>query len=785
MTGCLSRERLLAYLTDSLSVDEMSEAVDHLNSCNGCQDALNLEADDPSFRHEFLDKYASLRMATAPRNGPVNDLSTPLADRSQLETVDLTVPRVRPRRLGRYELRRQIAQGGIGEVWEAFDPKLKRPVAIKMVRSDRRTGYRFREGFLEEGQKLASLRHEGIVDVYDFGEHEGQVYIVTELLSGGTLASRRRDSPPGFDEAASIVASVARAAYAAHLAGLVHRDIKPTNIVLDTDGKPRLSDFGLAITTADLELEAPAIIGTVPYMSPEQASGQALDARSDVYSLGVVLYELLTGKLPFLGETVLKTCQKIQVEPLPPPRLIDSSIPERLESICVKSLQKRPEDRYQTAQAFSDDLDEHLQRTRRLLPASDPAAAAASATVAPNVRRNVAGRPNVRTLVLVAGLFAAVWLLWSRSDQQKPFRNASPLPIPLAGMDRTPQASVSVRIVTSPEGARTIVYPLDPRFGLPDGKRRTEAADVSPSLVRLPPGTYLVVVTLPDGRFHEVFRTVPTADAGLPPSYRHRKYEWKGDQIVWPVIEIPQGPPPELLASFQGDPTFAMGVSGNSQIPRHVRKIPPFLLEVQEVTIGDNRRVYQGQLPPSLAELKDDAPEDEYPLSGIWWDDAASYAERVGMRLPTEGEYEFAATMGGTREFPWGDSLEPLHQWPMGPVREPSFDSLDVAGVTVFGLYSNVPEWTSSPAAAYPSLPAAIHPGSYIVRGAPRSVVRGKPVPSEWSAGPRTRVAEYGRALNHTVGFRCARSVRPRVDVDDLEAVIQNAAPRVDDPSDH
>lgn len=285
-------------------------------------------------------------------------------DHSVLSTISLTSPSSAAvktavaQQLGRYELQKILGRGGFGMVWKALDPALHRTVAIKILRNDRGVDASQQAALLEEARKIAQLNHPGILKVYDALLEGDSVCVVSEWISGGTLADHRAELRGKPAEAAELIAQAAEALHYAHVCGIVHRDIKPQNILLDEQGKARIADFGLAVTEVEQLNEQRGVLGTLAYMSPEILKGdcQFADPRSDIYSLGAVLYELLTGRRPFVAQNSDQWIeQAIEREPRPP-RSIDDRIPLELERICLKCLAKKVSDRYTTAHDLAEDL---------------------------------------------------------------------------------------------------------------------------------------------------------------------------------------------------------------------------------------------------------------------------------------------------------------------------------------------------------------------------------------------------------------------------------------------
>jgi beta-lactam-binding protein with PASTA domain len=265
---------------------------------------------------------------------------------------------------GRYELKRQIARGGTAQVYLARDLLLDRPVALKVLFPELSSDSSFVERFRREAQAAANLSHPNIVPVFDWGESERTYFIVMEFVDGEPLSAIiRSQAPLPAARAAGIAADISKALSYAHRHGVVHRDVKPGNVLITRDGQVKVTDFGIAraVGSDDSVTQTGLVMGTATYFSPEQAQGLGVDGRSDVYALGVVLYEMVTGRPPFSADTPVAIAYKHVSEAAIPPRELQPRVPEALEAIILRAIAKQPGDRYPTAEDLHADLQRYSQ----------------------------------------------------------------------------------------------------------------------------------------------------------------------------------------------------------------------------------------------------------------------------------------------------------------------------------------------------------------------------------------------------------------------------------------
>ena len=377
-------------------------------------------------------------------------------------------------RYGRYEIVEELGKGSMGVVYRAYDPQIDRHVALKILREDRVTSEAFVQRFLKEAKAIGRLSHPNIVTVYDVGQDHGTIYIAMELLEGTPLNKRIQEKKLALPEIVSIGIQMAETLGYAHQKGIIHRDVKPSNILLQSNGQIKITDFGIAHIedpSSSIQTQAGEILGTPAYMSPEQVLSRPVDGRSDLFSVGIILYELSTGKRPFGGENIAALFHSITHHHPPEPVQINPDIPKKLSQTIMRCLRKEPEERFETGQALAQALSETLEEGKGIPQKKE--------------KRSPLLIPLI--VLIVFGLGAMGYFFLFPKVTQPPLVEKVPMGL--------------LKIDTQPEGAQVFI----------DGAFKGKA----PLRLPLPVGKHEVRMTHPD--YHEWEAQVQIGEEGETP----------------------------------------------------------------------------------------------------------------------------------------------------------------------------------------------------------------------------------------------------------------------------
>lgn len=583
----------------------------------------------------------------SPRRLPV----PPPTARSDQTTMDSP-----PLQIRHFKLMQIAGTGGFGTVWRAMDLQLQREVAVKIPRIER-TSSNDLSSVMREARFSARLRHPNIVTVYEVGEDSGKSFIVTDYIDGKNLKDWKRNRTINFVDAARLVAKVAVAIEHAHTQGIIHRDLKLANVMMDRSGEPHITDFGLVKReTLDDSISIEGrVLGTPAYMAPEQARADHdhTDRRTDIYSLGVILYELLTGRTPYRGETQ-EVLQQIMSDPPAPPRSIKPEIPRDLEAVCLKCLAKDSFNRYGSAQALADDLHLFLNgESLRGIPAPLPNRVWKWI----NRRRKYVATAMIAA-ALVAGISTGLMALWFQ-----PTKASAPVS--------------PVSIVTDPPGCEITAVAIDPETGEPNPARIQKAQGRTPLTMSLAGGDYLIVAVLDAHRFHEVYRHVPQPNESIPLAYLHLGWRRsKSGVIEVPRIKIPRPDVTVEMGFCEGtdsldEPSKHTSVATTDTDRKDKWQIPPFFVDCAELSKDRIKELHGQQI-----RLLNSTDEEEHVRLNYY--SAIYLAELEGKRLPSAAELYYLTNT----------------------VCPGSGDEKDVCDLkdhrTIEGLHSNVWEWTST-----------------------------------------------------------------------------------------
>ena len=640
--------------------------------------------------------------------------------------------------LGRFRVLRELGRGGLGIVYLAYDPQLRRQVALKVPRLEALNSPDMRRRFLLEAEAAARLNHPHLVSIYDSGEDGPICYIAAEFCPGPTLAGwlNERLTAVPIATATRIVKQLAEAVQHAHDRGVLHRDIKPSNVLMcppadksagtqssndsdphfsDTDRlSPKLTDFGMAklLENAGDQTRTGALVGTPAYMAPEQARGEVrnIDARADVYALGALLYEILTGRRAFQSDSEVEALRRVLFEEPVAPRKLRKNIPRDLETICLKALSKDARRRYPTAGEMAADLGRFLEHepilARRVHPVEKG-------------WRWLKRRPLVAAVAVMA-IVAATALASARR---------------LSDANYALQGYRNVTFTTEPAGAELAIVRLSDHNSEPDPSQVTRPSGRTPLTVRLKPGDYLVVAALDKQRFHEVYRRVPAPgeEYASPALHLSSKVDRSGT-VLPPPIEIPNA-----VATLDMVPIPYPDIANAAEKQRGVS---PFLyVDCDEMSVdGVSRqlaRMSSNQVDPNTVL-------NMFRVQHNYWY-AAEIAEALGKRLPSEAEFECMAES-------YSDATADLSSVDATHARYGKHPR------DLKNLFAGLGEWTTSSMPTVRAGTFANAPELRIVRGVASNMSPGAP-----DSDPR-----HGRILvprseqRADIGFRCVRSPAPR-----------------------
>jgi serine/threonine protein kinase len=646
--------------------------------------------------------------------------------------------------IGRYHIIEPLGEGGMATVYKAFDTRLETDVAIKVIRTDRFTPEMLTEAlkrFEREAKSLARLTHPNIVKVTDYGEYEGQPYLVMVYLPGGTLKDRLGKAMP-WSEAARTLIPIAHALDFAHQRGIVHRDIKPSNILITESGEPMLSDFGVAKIIGDEAVTGLTgtgmAVGTPEYMAPEQVNAKTADGRADIYALGIVFYEMVTGRRPFQADTPLAVLFKHLTDPLPRPSEFVPDLPEAVENVLFKALTKKPEDRYQTMGEFAVALEKIASSDRPVVVSGKEKAEG---------KQDDLEKTNAR---VVPTIFArATTDQKSESKKEIPEKAVSHAPV----KQEKPVKSVRSLKLLIPLVILVVVLGIGIPFGIhflkpvtgnqvPLAGLPTDTATFTPVSVFTPTNTLMPTATV---------HPLPT-ETSIPASGIGSTWTRPVDSMV--MVYVPEG-------------KFTMG-SNQSVYEQPIRSVylDAFWIDQTEVTnamyaqcvsagtcgspsyfSSATRKSYYGN--PQFAD---------YPLDVVNWDTANSYCQWAGARLPTEAEWEKAARGADGRIYPWGAQIDCEKANYGGCIGDTTRVGSYENGKSPYGAYDmagNVREWVADWYGLYDALALSNPLGP--TSGSDKIQRGGDFFTSENYTRSAVRVWGSGNG-GYGYGFRCARS---------------------------
>jgi eukaryotic-like serine/threonine-protein kinase len=655
--------------------------------------------------------------------------------------------------LGRYHILEQLGEGGMATVYKAYDTRLERDVAVKVIRVDQFAPAvleRILKRFEREAKALARLTHPNIVHVNDYGEQDGIPYLVMDYLPGGTL-KQQLGRPMPWRAAMKLLLPVAEALDYAHSQNIIHRDVKPSNILLTQRGQPMLTDFGIAKLLESEESQTltgtGAGVGTPEYMAPEQINARSVDGRADIYALGVVLYELITGRKPFQADTPMAVMIMQARDPLPSPRQFVPDLPEGVERVLIKALAKKPEDRYTGMGEMAAALEGLFtpgsgqsvpeKAGAPMLPGNDPGATieqepSRETYIQEGTRDELEKIPAVVETEAVPAAPAGrenippkkrTWIYWVIGAAALPILALVIWGISRLGGGATP-ANTQIPNPTSPPVSTATVQPTD---------------TMQPTAIVQPTATATATLE-------------PTATLGVGSTWAR-----PADGMV--LVYVPAG------EFTMGSPE---GTGEGDEHPQHLVNLDAYWIDQTEVTNamyalcveeGDCKPPYETK-SYTHASYYGNSQYVDYPVIYVDWNQSNAYCQWAGGQLPTEAQWEKAARDTDGRTYPWGNvsptcsltnyggcvgDTSKVGNYPSGAS---PYGALDMAG----NVWEWMADWYGSYNQAAQENPQGSSSGDYrVLRG-------GSWFNDDSFVRSANRLGYYPVFRYYDVGFRCVRS---------------------------
>lgn len=658
--------------------------------------------------------------------------------------------------IGKFEILEEVGAGGFGSVYKARDRELDRVVALKVPKGS--AASEINAGlFLREAQLAASVRDPNIVVVHEIGKDGDRSFICSDFIDGATLKAWAHQTKPSVKQCCKLIIRIAKSLQRAHDAKLIHRDLKPANILMDSDGNPFITDFGLAKRIVTDEIgnvlasqtggeKRREIVGTPAYMSPEQAIGDLslINKKTDIYSLGVILYELVVGKRPFNGSSA-SLIQDVLYQDPEKPLEANEKVPKALSAIIEKAMSKNQRDRFESAAEFAEDLQRFVD-------------GAPTKTSPLTLAENVFYQMSKHRMVVVVCL--AVVLAVCITAVTAPFTGrvsyAAPFVVPPA--EKVPMAKVT--ITTEPARATIAIVPIHPEYRTPMLDEMIQPDQVTPVTMELPAGDFIIEAYMPgmkDGGVFEVRRSVSGTNAENGESMEFRTI---------PIVPVDTSG----LSVVQGD-TLDVPTSTPYQmqyLQAEERTIKPFLIQTTEVTCKQYTDTME-DLPYYLKREKDAEKGDQFPVTFVQLKEARAYAEKIGMRLMEYEEYYLLASKGLDPAVFIDAIKKKINCWDHLPVKSYSQGIIEGENVSIpiYGLFTNVAEMTNTTRVSDTIVKTGFQAkffDAFVITGAPKEHLSGnEPIVHLFNVGSFGYGSETDLNFKEPLlGFRCVKSLKPR-----------------------